>query len=80
VGGNEELRNMYKIFVGKPEEKRPLGNSRYRWEDNIRMDLKAVGYEDMDWIYLVQDSVQWQAFVNMIMNLPANGPKDGRGW
>jgi hypothetical protein len=50
-----EKRNAYRILVGKPEEKRPLGRPRLRWLDNIKMDLREIGWHDMDWIDLVQD-------------------------
>jgi hypothetical protein len=46
---------MYRVLVGKPEEKRPMGRPRRRWEDNIKMDFKEVGYGDIDWIELAQD-------------------------
>jgi hypothetical protein len=55
--------------VGKPEGKRPLGRPRHRWEDNIKMDLQAVGFLDMDWINVAQDRGWWQALVNAVMNL-----------
>jgi hypothetical protein len=55
--------------VGKPEGKRPLGRPRRRWEDNIRMDLREIGCDGMDWIDLVQDRDQLRAFVNTVMNL-----------
>jgi hypothetical protein len=65
----EEKRNGYTILVGKPEGKRQLARSRYRWEDNIKMDLKEIGWGGMDWIDLTQDKSQWRALVNMVMNL-----------
>jgi len=55
--------------VGKPEEKRPLGRSRSRWEDNIKMDLQEVGYGGIDWIDLAEDRDRWLALVNAVMNL-----------
>jgi hypothetical protein len=55
--------NVCKIMARKPEEKRLLGRHRCRWEDNIRMDLRAVGLEGVDWIHLVQDKDQWWALV-----------------
>jgi 3-oxoacyl-ACP reductase-like protein len=55
--------------VGKPEGKRPLGKSRRRWEDNIKMDLQEMGCWDMDWIELAQDRDRWRALVNPVMNL-----------
>jgi hypothetical protein len=63
-----EKRNVYRILVGKPEGKRPLGRSRRRWEDNIRMDLRERGWGGMDWIDLAQDRDQWRALVNTVMN------------
>jgi hypothetical protein len=56
-------------LVGRPEGKRPLGRPRHRWEDNIKMDLREIGINGVNWIWLTQDRVQWQAFVNMVMNL-----------
>ena len=55
--------------MGKPEGKRPLGRSRRRWKDNIKMDLQEVGCGGMDWIELVQDRDRWRAVVNSVMNL-----------
>jgi hypothetical protein len=55
--------------VGKLEEKRPLGRPRRRWVDNIKMELKEIGWGSMDWIDLVQNRNQWSALVNMVMNL-----------
>jgi hypothetical protein len=63
------LRNMYKILVGKPEGKRPLGRRRCRWENNIKMNLTEIGWEDVKWLLLVQDMDQWWALVNTVMNL-----------
>jgi hypothetical protein len=57
-------------LVGKPEEKRPLGKPRHRWEDNIRMDLGEIGWGGVDWIHLTQDRDQFWALVNIIINLP----------
>jgi hypothetical protein len=53
-----EKRNVYRILVGKPEGRRPLGRPRCRWEDNIKMDLREIGWGAMDWIDLAQDRVQ----------------------
>jgi hypothetical protein len=64
-----EERNMYKILVGKPEGKRPLGRPRCRWEDGIRMDLREIGWGSVDWIQLAQDRDWWWALVNTVMNL-----------
>jgi hypothetical protein len=54
---------------GKPEGKRPLGRTRCKWKDNIKMDLREVGWGDMDWIHLAQDRDHWRDFVNTVMNL-----------
>jgi hypothetical protein len=64
-----EGRGMYRVLVGKPEGKRPLGRPRRRWEDNIKMDLKEVGCGVMDWIELAQDRDRWRALVNAVMKL-----------
>jgi hypothetical protein len=64
-GGERCLR----VFVGRPEVKRPLGRPRYRWEDNIKLDLMEKGTDGANWIQLAQDRVQWWAFVNTVMNL-----------
>jgi hypothetical protein len=69
VARMRKKRNAYRILVGKPEGKRPLGRSRRRWEDNIKMDLRETGWGGMDWIDLAQDRDQWRALVNMVMNL-----------
>ena len=62
-------RGMYRVMVGKPEGKRPLGRPRHRWEDNIKMDLQKVGCGGMDWIELTQDRDRWRVLVNAVMNL-----------
>ncbi|KAJ4442717.1 hypothetical protein ANN_04308 [Periplaneta americana] len=64
-----EPRNAYRVLVGRPEGKRPLGRPRRRWEDNIKMDLREVGYDDRDWINLAQDRDRWRAYVRAAMNL-----------
>jgi hypothetical protein len=64
-----EWRGVYRVLVGKPEGKRPLGRPRCRWEDNIKMDLKKVRCGGMDWIGLAQDRDRWRALVNSVMNL-----------
>jgi hypothetical protein len=61
--------NAYMILVGNPEANRPLGSRRRRWMDNIKMDLREIEWDDMDWIDLVQDRDQWMALVNTVMNL-----------
>jgi hypothetical protein len=64
-----EKRNACRILVGKPEGKRPLGIRRHRWVDNIKIVLREIGWDDMDWIGLAQDRDQWSAIVNTVMNL-----------
>jgi hypothetical protein len=64
-----EKRNAYRLLVGKPEEKRPLGRSRRRWVDNIKMDLGKIGWGNVDRIGLAQDKNRWRAVVNAIMSL-----------
>jgi hypothetical protein len=60
-----EVRGAYNIFVGRPEGRRP----RRRWEDNIKMDLREIGFGDVDWIHLAHDRDRWWALVNTVMNL-----------
>ncbi|KAJ4429019.1 hypothetical protein ANN_26015 [Periplaneta americana] len=62
-------RNAYRVLVGRPEGKRPLGRPRCRWENDIKMDLREVGYDGRDWINLAQDRDQWRAYVRAAMNL-----------
>jgi hypothetical protein len=64
-----EKRNEYRILVGKPEGKRPLRRPRRRWVDNIKIDLREIGWGGMDWIDLAQDRDQWRALENTVMNL-----------
>jgi hypothetical protein len=64
-----ERRSVYRVLVEKPEGKRPLGRSRCRWEDNIKIDLQEVRCGGMDWIELAQDRDRWRALVNAAMNL-----------
>jgi hypothetical protein len=64
-----EMTNAYNILVGKPEGKRPFGRPRCRWEDNVRMDIRKTGWQNMDWIHLAQDRDQWRAVVNTVMKL-----------
>jgi hypothetical protein len=62
-------RNAYRILVGKPEGKKPLGRPRRRWLDKVKMDHRETGLGDVDWIDLAQDRDQWRALVNTVMNL-----------
>jgi hypothetical protein len=64
-----EGRGVYRVLVGRPKGRRPLGRPRCRWEDNIKMDIREIGINGANWIWLAQDQVWWQAFVNMLMNL-----------
>jgi len=64
-----EERGVYRVLMGKPEGKRPLGRPGRRWVDNIRMDLQEVGCGYMDWIGLAQDRDRWRTFVSAVMNL-----------
>jgi hypothetical protein len=70
-----EERKMYKVLVGKPEGKRPLGRPRRRWEDGIRMYLKEIGLEGVDWIRLAQDRDRWWAVVSAVMSLRVLAPR-----
>jgi hypothetical protein len=76
-----EKRNAYRLLVGKPEGKRPLGRPRRRWVDNIRMDLGEVGWSNVDWIGLARDRNRWRALVNSVLNLrvPWNAGKLSSG-
>jgi hypothetical protein len=64
-----KVRGIYRVFVGRPEGKRPLGRSRRRLEDNIKMDLREIGIDGVKWFQLAQDRVQWRNFLNTVMNL-----------
>jgi hypothetical protein len=64
-----EKRNTYRILVGKPEGKRPLGRPRRGWVDNIKMDFREVGWDSVDWIGRDQDRDQWGTLVNTVLNL-----------
>jgi len=66
-----ERRGVYRVLVGKPEGKRPLGRPRHRWEDNIKKDLQEVGCGGKDWIELAQDRDSWRALVTAVMKLQA---------
>jgi hypothetical protein len=73
----EEKRNAYRILVGKPEGKRLLEGHRRRWEDIINVDLREIGWDNMDWIHLTHNEDQWRDLVNMEMSLrfPLNAEK-----
>jgi hypothetical protein len=64
-----EKMNAYRILVGTPEGKRPLGRPRRRWGDNIKMDLREIGWDGVDWIDMAQDRDQWRARVSTVLNL-----------
>jgi hypothetical protein len=66
---NGKKRNAYRIFVVKPEGKRPLGRPRRRWVDDIKMDLREIRWDGVDWIDMAQDRDQWRALVNTVLNL-----------
>jgi hypothetical protein len=68
VARMDEKRNAYRLLVGKPEGKRPLGRPKRRWVDNIRMDLGEVGWGDVDWIGLAKDRNRWRALANSVLN------------
>jgi hypothetical protein len=63
-----EMRSAYKIFVRKHEGKRPLGGHRCRWEVNIKMDLREIGWESVNWMHMAQDRDQWWALVKLVMD------------
>jgi len=67
-----EKRDVYRVLVGKPEGRKPLGRPRRRWEDSIKMHLQEVGCGGMDWIELPQDRYRWRAVVNAVMNNAGN--------
>jgi hypothetical protein len=69
VARTGEKWNTFRLLVGNPEEKRPLGRPRRRWVGNIRMDLGEVGWGNVDWIVLAQDKNRWRALVNSVLNL-----------
>jgi hypothetical protein len=64
-----EVRGAHNILVGRTEGRRPLGRPRHRWEDNIKMDLREIGFGVVDWIHLAQDRDRWRALVNTVMSL-----------
>jgi hypothetical protein len=68
-------RKVYKVLVGKPEGKRPLGRPRRKWGDGIRMGLREIGFGGVDWIRLAQDTDRWRAVVSAVMNLRVLAPR-----
>jgi hypothetical protein len=68
-------RNVYRVLVGKPEGKRPLGRPSCRWEDGIRMDLGEIGWGSVEWIQLAQDRDRWRGLANTVMNLRVLVPR-----
>jgi hypothetical protein len=70
-----EETNVYRVLMGKPEGKRPLGRPRLRWKDGIRMYLREIGRGSVDWIQLAQDRDRWRALVNTVMNLRVLAPR-----
>jgi hypothetical protein len=68
-GAHGKVRGAFNILVGKREGRRPLGRSRRRWEDNIKMDLREIGFGDVDWIHLAQDRDRWRGLVKTVMTL-----------
>jgi len=69
VARMREGRGVFRVLVGKPEGMRPLGRSRRRWEDSIKMDLQEVGCESMEWIEQAQNRDRWRVLVNAVMSL-----------
>jgi hypothetical protein len=73
-----DKRNAYRILVGKPEgKKKPQERPRHRWVDNIKMDLRDIAWDGVDWINMAQDMDKWRVFVNTVLNLrvPYNAGK-----
>jgi hypothetical protein len=64
-----EGRGVYRVLVGRPEGKKPLERPRHRWEDNIKLYLREIGFDGANWIQLAQNRVQWWAFINTVINL-----------
>jgi hypothetical protein len=70
-----EERKMYRVLMGKPEGKIPLGRPRSRWENGIRMDVRGIGWGSVDWIQMAQDRGWWRNLVNAVMNLRVLAPR-----
>jgi hypothetical protein len=75
VASMGEERKVYKVLVGKPEGRRPLGRPRRRWEDGVRVDLREIGLEGVNWIRLAKDWDRWRAVVRAVMNLRVLAPR-----
>jgi hypothetical protein len=75
VARMEEERNVYKVLMGKPEGKKPLGRPKRRWEDGIRMHLREIGWGSVDWIKVAQDRYRWRTLANTVMNLRVLAPR-----
>jgi hypothetical protein len=71
-----EEKKIYNVLMGKPEGKRPRGRPKRRWEDGIRIDLREIGWESVNWIQLAQDRDRWRAVVNTVMNLRVLAPRN----
>jgi hypothetical protein len=69
-GTHGEGRGVYRVLIERPEGKRPLGRPRRMWDYNIKMNLREIGIDEVNWIRLAQDRVQWRTFVSTVMNLP----------
>jgi hypothetical protein len=69
VARKGEGKGVYRVLVGRPKGKRPLGRHRCRWEDNVKLDLREIGLDGANWIHLAQDRVQWRVCVNTVMNI-----------
>jgi hypothetical protein len=70
-----DVRNMYRVLLEKPKGKRPLERSRCRWEDGIKMDLREIVWEGVEWIHLAHDMDHWRALVNAVVNLQVLAPE-----
>jgi hypothetical protein len=64
-----DRRGAYRVLVGRPEARRPLGRPSLRWDDNMKMDLQDVGWRGVDWIALAEDRYRWRAFMNAVINI-----------
>jgi hypothetical protein len=69
-----EGRNVYRVLMGEPEGRRPLGRPRHRWEDGLKVGLREIGWGGVEWIHLAQDRDHWRALVNAVMSLRVLAP------